>query len=214
MKETYVSAEEMRENNTTTISLKQSQTMIFGLKSSGKSNFLQWLLDHHDHLYSSHLVYDVCREHDVLNRYLPTHRRGDEAEAELNGSLEQLVIEVDRDQRPEIVTIEEISRFCSPRSPPPEAVYEMIDMNRHLDVGLVGIARRPAQVHPDLVELAENLIIFRLTGKNDHKRLEREVEGLGDAVRDLDDYEFVYVGPDRSYTVCSPVPEMDTTGSL
>lgn len=196
------------------LSLKQSQTMVFGLKSAGKSNWLQWLLNAHSEQYSAHLMYDVCQEHDNLNRYVPTHRRGEKAESELNGAVEKLVIDVDRARRPELVGVEEISRFCGPNSPPPEAIYELIDMNRHLDVGLLGVARRPAQVHTDLVELAENLIIFRLTGKNDYKRLEREVEGLGDAVRDLDDYQYVHVGRDRSFTVCEPVPEMDTTGEL
>ena len=199
---------------TVPVTLKQSHTMVFGLKSAGKSNFVQWLLQAHPEMYQAHLIYDVCREHESLNRYIPTHRRGDEAKEEMNQVLERMVLSMDRKRRPELVGIEEVSRFCGPRSPPPEALYDLIDLNRHYGVGLFGVARRPAQVHTDMVELAENLIIFQLTGKNDYRRLEEEVEGLGDAVRDLDPYEFVYVGPSREYWTCSPVPEMDTTGKL
>lgn len=186
--------------------------MVFGLKSAGKSNWTQHTLTQDQ--YGAHLMYDVCKEHQTLNRYLPTHRRGDDAHAELDQVLSRMVLNVERARRPELVAVEEISRFCGPNSPPPEALYELVDLNRHYGVGLLGIARRPAQIHTDLIELADNLIIFRLTGKNDYRRLEQEVDGLGDAVRALGQYQFVHVEPDRSYTTYAAVPEMDTTGHL
>lgn len=196
--------------------LKNSHTMLFGLKGSGKSNWLQYVLREHADKYRSHLLYDVCREHAEVpgGRYIPTHRRGDDGRDELDRVLGALVTDADRDRRPELVAVEEVSRFCSARSPPPAALYDLIDLNRHLGVGLIGVARRPAQVHADLVELADNLIIYRLTGKNDYRRLEEEVEGLGDAVRGLSEYQYVLVGPDRHYQVHAPVPEMNSTGRL
>ena len=194
------------------MNLLGSHTMVFGLKKSGKSNFVQWLLS--KDVYDGHLMYDVCKEHDALNRYLPTHRRGEEAFAELNGVVERTVVNNDRDRRPDVLGIEEVSRFCSPNSPPPEAVYELVDMNRHYGIGILGIARRPAQVHTDMVELADNLIVFRLRGKNDRRRLNAEVAGLGDAVVDLDEFEFIHVDAGRDFEVYSPVEEMDTTGNL
>lgn len=189
-----------------------SHTMVFGLKKSGKSNFVQWLLT--QDRYRNHLMYDLTAEHAALNRYIPTNRRGEEAKAELNGVVERTVVGNDRDRRPDILALEEVSRFCSPNSPPPEAVYELIDMNRHYGIGILGIARRPAQVHTDMVELADNLIIFRLRGKNDRRRLNAEVSGLGDAVVELEEYEFIHVDASRDYQVVNPVEEMDTTGKL
>lgn len=186
---------------------------VYGLKGTGKSNFVQYLMDGVP-TYSGHLVYDVCREHDTLNRYLPEYRRGDEAEAELNGVVERFVTDNGRDWRPDVFVLEEASRFSGSSSEPPREVYELLDMARHYKTGLLSVARRPAQVHTDFTELADHLFIFRLTGKNDYRHLERTVGGLGDAVRDLDDYHFVHVRPDRSFSVRPPVPEMDTTGRL
>lgn len=202
------------EADTVSISLKGSQTAIFGLKGSGKSNWLQFVLDQHADKYQNHIMYDVCREHDSLNRYIPSNRVGEEAEAELDGVLGQLVVNQDREYRPELVAVEEVSRFCSPNSRPPGNMYELVDLNRHYGVGMLTIGRRPAQIHTDLTELADNVIIFKLTGKNDYRRLEAEVEGLGDAVRSLNEYEYVYLGKGREYHIMEPVPEMDTTGRL
>ncbi len=194
------------------ISLKRKHTMVFGLKHSGKSNFVQWLISQPE--YSSHIAYDVCKEHDVLNTYSPNHRRGKEAIVEFGGVVERLVTEADRGIRPELLIVEEISRLAPNRGSQSDALMELVDLNRHYDVGIVGIARRPAQVQTDLVELADQLVIFRLTGKNDVQRLNREAAGLGDAARELDDYHFIVVGPDRRWQVHEPVPEMDTTGKL
>lgn len=193
--------------------LKGKATAVYGLKGTGKSNFIQYLLTRPAYR-DGHLVYDVCREHAKLKRYVPDNRRGDEGRAELDTVVGRMVVNQPREMRPEILTIEEMSRFCSARQRPPAAVYEVVDLARHLGVGLVTIARRPAQVHSDLTELADNIIIFRLTGKNDYRRLNEAVDGLGDIVRNLGEYEFARVTPDRRVFVHDPVPEMNTTGRL
>lgn len=192
--------------------LKGKHTMVFGLKGAGKSNWLQYVLSRPQ--YRAHVCYDVCQEHDLLRRYLPQHRRGDKAIAEFEQMASRMVLDVDREQRPEVLAIEEVSRIAPNRGATPEALLELIDLNRHYGVGVMGIARRPAQVDTDLVEMADNLVVFKLTGKNDYRRLEQEVEGLGDVVRDLGEYQWVHVDGSRNYRVMSPVPEMDTTGDL
>ena len=192
--------------------LFSSHTMIFGPKRSGKSNFLNWLLQRPE--YDGHLVYDVCREHNELNRYVPEYRRGEKATAEFDGVLGRVVTCNDREKRPDVVAIEEINRFAGSGGSPPEELYELIDMNRHYGVGLIGVARRPASVHSDLVELADSLILFRLRGPNDHRKLNNIRDGLGEVVDDLGLYEFAVVDPLGELEVYSPVPEQDTTGNL
>lgn len=186
--------------------------MVFGLKHAGKSNWIQHVLNQPQ--YNSHLVYDVCQEHDILNQYVPTHRRGKEAVAEFDNVAEELVLGVERERRPEVLALEEASRYAPNSGKTSGALMELVDLNRHYDVGLVGCARRPAQVNTDTVEMADQLIVFRLTGKNDVRRLNREADGLGDAARQLDDYHYIVVGGDRKWEVHEPVPEMDTTGKL
>ena len=194
------------------LKLKNNHTMVFGLKGSGKSNWVQYVLN--QPAYQAHLMYDVCREHEPLRCYLPEHRRGDKAIAEFNEVLNRMIIEVEREQRPEVLAIEEVSRLAPNRGGSPESLLELIDLNRHYGVGVVGVARRPAQVDTDLVELADNLIIFKLTGKNDYRRLESEKRGLGDAARELGEYEYLVVNGKREYETHRPVPKMNTTGTL
>lgn len=192
---------------------EESHIMVFGPKRSGKSNWLQYYLRHLD---DTSLLVDTVQEHGDtdLDRYVPTHRRGDKAVAELDEALTRLVTEQDRDRRPDLVAVEEISRYAPSRGAMPEALDELVDLNRHYGVGVLGVGRRPARVNADLVELADELVLFRMRGKNDKRRLEAEAEGLGDAVEDLDEYEWLRVRGDRSWEVMPPVPEMDTTGEL
>lgn len=193
--------------------LKGKATAVYGLKGTGKSNWLQYVMSRPAYR-DGHLVYDVCREHDKLKRYVPENRRDDEGRGELDTVVGRMVVDQHRWMRPEVVAIEEMSRYCSPNQRPPASVYEVVDLARHLGVGLVTIARRPAQVHSDLTELADNIIVFRLTGKNDYNALNRTVDGLGDVVRELGRYQFARVTPDRRVMVYDPVPEMNTTGRL
>lgn len=187
-------------------------TMVLGLKGSGKSNWVQHALT--QPRYSGHVMYDVCREHDVLNQYLPEYRRGDRAISEFDEMVTKLIVDAPRSKRPDLLGIEEASRVAPNRGKQSEALLELIDLNRHYGVGIVAVARRPAQVHTDLIELADQLVVFRLTGTNDRRRLNREAEGLGDAAADLEDYHYILVDADRSYSVHEPVDEMDTTGRL
>jgi hypothetical protein len=195
--------------------LKDRSTAVFGLKGTGKSNLVQYLLTRGR--YQAHLMYDVCREHQRLNTYTAEYRHDegdDEAREELNTVTERMVTGQVRDMRPEVYAVEEMSRFCSPQKAPPPAVYDLLDLARHYGVGVLALARRPAQVHNSVTEMADNLIFFRLTGSSDYNALNKIVDGLGDVVRSLDDYEFAWLTPDRRVYVYSPVPEMETTGRL
>lgn len=196
------------------ISIKNSHTMLFGLKGAGKSNWLQWLLSKERYA-SSSMCYDVCQEHDNLTQYIPRYRRGKEGRQELEEVLSRLITDIERDRRPEVVAIEEISRYAPSNGATSAALMELVDLNRHYGVGLVGVARRPAQVEADLVELADQLVIFNLRGKNDIRRLNQEREGLGDLiVNEVGEYEYVVVDGQRNISIHSPVAEMDTTGML
>lgn len=183
------------------------------MKGAGKSNFVQWVVKNHD-AYRNHLVYDVCREHDVLDRYVPDHRSGEKARAEFAGVLERFVTDAPRELRPDLIVGEEASRYAPNSGGTPDQLLDLIDLNRHYGVGFLGVARRPAQVDTTLVELADNLIIFAVRGKNDRRRLNEEAPGAGDAAADLDPYHFLRITADRRFEEYGPVPEMDTTGEL
>jgi hypothetical protein len=67
------------------------------------------------------------------------------------------------------------------------------------------IARRPVQLNTDLIELADYIFVFRLTGANDVKYLNNLTRNLGDTVQSLGQYEFVIVNPDKTYQVYNPL---------
>lgn len=191
--------------------LEKRHTVVLGKKKEGKSNWLQYALTRPQH--SRHLVYDTVREHENLNRYIPTHRRGDEAKAEFQGVTERFITEQDRAQRPAIYAVEESSRVAPNRGSIPDAWMELVDLNRHYDVGLMAVGRRAAQMDTDTVELADTMVVFYTDGKNDVSRLNAIKDGLGDRANQLDPYHFLTVSG-REIEKHEPVPEMETGGEL
>lgn len=197
------------------ISCFNSHGMIYGKKGHGKSNFLQWLLT--EGPYENTLIVDTNREHEAsgLPRYVPQHRRGAEAREELGAVLERYAVTPTeyRPIRPDLVVVEEINRFAPSSGAVADELAELVDLCRHYGVGVIGVARRPAQTDTDTVELADWSVIFRLDGDNDVRKLNGVCSGLGDAAASLEEYHYlVYDGGD--YQVHSPVPEQDTTGEL
>lgn len=198
------------------ISVKGSQIVVCGHRGAGKSTCVQHILDH----VPAHMVYDMNREHDAYNRYLPQHRRGDEARAEVDGVISRLVLDNDPARRPGFVVIEEANRVVPNKGKIPPAVGELVDLGRHYErpggtgIGVAYVTRRPAQLDTDVMELADNLIVYRVRGRNDKNRLNEEAPGLGDAAAALEGYEWILVRDDRSYVKMEPVPEGDTTGTI
>jgi DNA helicase HerA-like ATPase len=188
--------------------------MIFGKKREGKSNFVQYLLSLREH--RNALIYDICREHgnvDTGIRYKPEYRFGEEARSEAGGITEKFVTENDRDRRPDLVVYEELSRIAPNGGGTDDAIMDLVDLARHYSVGIVGVARRPAQVETTITELADQIVVFYLDGDNDIKKLNSIKSGLGDRAEQLDKYHFL-VNRGRDITEYGPVPEMDTTGKL
>lgn len=89
---------------------------------------------------------------------------------------------------------------------------------RGWDMGAVFMARRPAKVHTDAVEVSKYLVLLGgIKGDNDIKKLNSIASGLGDAAAELDTpfdqergedhrpYEFILVYPDRSWQKFPPL---------
>lgn len=190
-----------------------SHIVVCGMKRQGKSNWLQYVLSEFD-AYRNALVYDMNREHDNLARYVPTHRNGEKARTEAGEVVKHFVTDNDRGLRPDLLVMEEATRYCPNGGGTPDPIMEVADLARHLNVGLLAVCRRLARLDTTLVELADYIVVFALRGKNDRSRLNAESPGAGEAAAELSDYEYLIIGPDRRWTVHEAVPEMDTTGEL
>lgn len=181
---------------------------IFGLRGTGKSVLMHYMATK---LGPSCLIFDTLGEiegdpsYDVFkpfNRYDP-------------GELEVVIRWVmagagGRDYK--MFCIDEANRFCPSKPHPlPQAVADLNDWQRHARITTGYIARRPVQLHQDLIELAEYLFIFNLKGKADIGYLESISAGLGEAVFSLQPWYFACVDPNRNYTLYPPIPFSKTT---
>lgn len=198
------------------IELAGQQIVVAGGRGSGKSTFVQHVLRI---LGDGALVYDMNREHDAFERYLPDHRRGEEAVAEADGVVSRMVTDNDPSRRPALLVLEEANRYVS-QGNIPEAVGELVDLGRHYKtpltdgVAVMYVTRRVAQLDTDVTELADYIAVFGPGGKNSRRRLNDEVAGLGDAAAELDGYEWLLAFGDGTFTRMAPVEPGDTTGSL
>ena len=171
---------------------------VFGLKGTGKSVLVHYICSRE----RAHFVFDPLGEHEGLNRYTPRHR-DEQGIPELEAVISRVVL---GSGKVRLFAIDEANRYCRPRRPLPGAVLQLNDFSRHYQVSFGLVARRPVQLHADLVELAAYLFVFNLKGVNDSRYLDYLCPGLGDAVATLPPYHFVVVAPDRSYAVHPPLP--------
>lgn len=186
--------------------LRDKRAVILGLQGSGKSEMAKFIMGRT----REHIVYDVHHEHKGFNRYLVENKNvqkpgdnKDPAIAELNTFVFNIVLE-SRGVR--MFVLDEANRYCRNNYPLPSSILTLNDDNRHDKIAFVSIARRAVQLSTDLVELAHYIFVFRLPGKNDRQYLEALAEGLGDAVRQLPDFAFILVYPNRTYKQFPPIP--------
>lgn len=178
------------------IDLANKQFAIFGLRESGKSWLTKSIMDTNDR----HLVYDPMHEHLGYHAYRPTDRESIE---ELNLFTTKMVLV----WKPDLVIYDEANKYIEPKPTRlPSGIADLTDFGRHWKISAGYVARRPVQFHTDIVEIADYLFLFRLTGNNDHKYLENMLTGMGDKVRDLPDFHFVvYHG--GKMEVHAPIPK-------
>jgi hypothetical protein len=189
------------------INLIDISACILGVKKSGKSTLANMLLTQAG---ATALYFDTLAESPPSAPYdfvIPKDRYSVVELETVIASITPAGANVDKFEPPyRLFVIDEANRFCPPKPHPlPPKVADLNDQCRHYHMSVIYIARRPVQLNSDLIELADYVFIFRLTGKNDLVYLDALVAGLGDAVRSLKAHEFVIVHPDKSYEISAPV---------
>ena len=185
------------------INLQGKQWLTLGLKGSGKSNFNKWLLSQRP----NHMVFDPVKEYNGYHRYTPNNTRGEEAVQELKDVTEQ-VIKPNKGKL-DYFYVDEVNRFVNKGGQLKGPVGELVDLNRHYDMGVGFTARLPQQVHTDIRELADYIFIFNLAGKASREFLDDMSEGTLKAMDQLDEHECVMLDPQRNVKILKPVPNMD-----
>jgi len=170
---------------------------VFGARGGGKS----WLVKHILDSTIDHLVYDPLDDHPGYRHYLPDDR---ESIAELTDLVTSVVIPT----RPSLFVVEEANKYIAPKpSRLPPGIGDLMDFGRHWGISVGYVARRPVQFHSDIVELSNVLFFYRLTGRNDYLYMEGLCSGLGDAVRNLGQYEFASLTAGRDIEIHNPIPK-------
>lgn len=175
----------------------------FGKKNTGKSFLNNWLMKSATRPY---LVFDPLREHTDYTEadlvVIPEYTRGDEANRELQEIIE---FAIENRQHFGYIWVDEVNRFHGKGGTLDGPIGDVVDLNAHYNLGVGMIARRPVQVHTDIIELADYLFVFKLTGVNDIRKLDNISSGLGERVATLRQREFMVVYPDGSYSQMNPI---------
>lgn len=186
------------------IDLKGKHWIIFGLKGSGKSNFAKYLLSSRPR----HLVFDPVDEYQGFNQIVPQDRRGEEAQQALGNAIDQAVKPNLEDV--DYFHISEVNRYTKKRGNLSGPVGELVDLNRHYELGLGMDTRLPNQVHPSLRELADYIFIFNLAGKSTLEFLDDMAVYARQAVEKLGDYECIMLNENRDIKRIQKVRNMDS----
>lgn len=161
--------------------------------------------------FSSALIIDPLEEFgdlpDTHRRYHPKQLHASAAsDKELDLVIGKWVMNGPRVRRVDLWLIDEANRFFPNRRPMPRRAAWLNDTIRHAGLAWGCVARRPVQLHTDLLELAHYLYIFRLTGVNDLKRCDDLHAGLADMVVKLPPHHFIERDAYGTITVHEPVP--------
>jgi hypothetical protein len=173
-------------------------TCIFGLRGSGKTTWAESIAE--NQAFHS-MVYDTVREYPT-NKKFDVYRPVDSnSTSEFIAFLKYYIKregkaaeDLKAIPKYNLLLVDEFNRFApgGGKALHP-ALMDLNDQLRHppYQIGVVYIARRPTQIHPDIVGLADNILCFHLTGKNDITFLNDTKKGYGDAVENLDKYHSV-----------------------
>ena len=184
--------------------LKNKVFVVFGLRGTGKSTFVNFLANQ---VGITALMYDTLSESPPSPKYSVYRPHDRYNVGELETVIKMIIPGVNKSPFASLFVIDEANRFC-PSKPHvlPPIVADLNDQCRHYNMGLGFVARRPVQLHQDITELADYIVIFRLTGVRDIKYLNDISMGLGAMIKTLKGYEFIIVEPDRSYHKYNAIP--------
>ena len=187
---------------------------IFGLHETGKTHFAKTIASQYHTA-----VYDVLGEYDPekYDVWRPDHDQYPEVQEEFDRFLKYIREQkVEGNAQWEMLVCDEASTVLPNKKSLDSNINNFLNYYRHSldekgwDMGGMFIARRPARVNTNIVELSRYIIIFRVTGKNDIKYLNQIADGLGDDASklgsgDRPDHEYILVHPDRKYQIMEPL---------
>lgn len=192
------------------IDLSNSLVNCYGPGTSGKSNFIKYLLS--KQRYSRHAVFDPMKEYDpdkyvVYRPDAVTYEGGNE---EFNRFVKSC-IESPREKRPRYIVADEAANFL-PGGNRTIGTYasQLAFHNTHIYPGITLITanRHPADLDGSIRDMYDHMFIFGASGDRARRALNGLKSGLFDRVQDLQEYHFLHVTPMGEITTMAPVDDM------
>lgn len=183
-------------------------TCIFGLRGSGKTTLGESLADEFG---DKAIIYDTVKEYPAAKAYTLYRPHDANSLPEFVSFLNKYIRNTPPDERfkkYDLLIIDEGNRFARGNNVPLHPV--LVDLNDQLrhppyEIGVVWIARRPTQLNPDIIGLADNVICFQLTGKNDIQYLNDLKRGFGDEVAELKKFHAILFN-EGNLSYLNPLP--------
>jgi energy-coupling factor transporter ATP-binding protein EcfA2 len=186
--------------------LLKKSTVIVGMKGSGKSTLAHFIASLQKY---KAIIYDTLHEFPYKNVPYDVYR------PEERDNIDEYVAFIEREikgkNKYNLILTDEANRFA-PGSGKRlhRQIVDLNDIQRHkpYEVGTIWICRRPVQLHPDIISLCDNLIMYNLQGLRDISYLNDLRAGMGDAVRELKPYHaIVFSRGELSFLL--PTPQDD-----
>ncbi len=163
-------------------------TLVFGKRGSGKTYLVKKLIRD---LYSA-VVADVFNEYAPLPLAKTPQDIVDNRKIRVmmdSENAENLFLETISHLKNRTIVIEEIDRFCSPYWIEPR-LDRLVRYGRHKNISIIGVSRRPVEIHRNLTANANEIISFRMIEPNDLKYFRQISTNFSMEIQHLGRYEF------------------------
>ncbi len=189
------------------LDLRAKGAVVGGLRGTGKTNLARYIAQAGDK--SAVLAYDPLGQYPEYDRIEPRRQQFPEAPDEFMRVLDKDIHIFKGTAHPyRVLLVDEAHRVAPSGHNLHRGIARLNHEHRHIPLAIVWISRRPRELHPEIVNLADHIMIFRLPGATDARFLEDTAKGLAEQVRALEEWCFVYLDPNRRFYTMAPVPEL------
>jgi len=179
---------------------------LTGLRGSGKSNAARYIASLDP---KSVLVYDPMDQYPEYDRIQPKKTQYPDSVEEFARIAKREHLDDASKHKWRLLVIDEAKRIAPNNYQLHPFVAKMNAEHRHWPLGIVWVSQRPRQLHFDVVNLVDYMLVWRLPGATDGTFLDDTAKGLGNTVLELAEFEYVFVDKDRRFHVMPPLPNMD-----
>jgi len=186
------------------INLKSKTFVIAGLKNTGKTFLIKNAILNS---IPNNVVYDLTGEYKGCKSakyiYNATNRQySQELIAEVDNFMEKMV----NVKKPELVIFEEADNILPNMRITSSALLHLNSTCRHFDnergIAVGYVTRRLPDLNSKIVEIADYVFLFQLSGKNDLIYLEQLKKGLSEAMPQIEqNHKFIILDGARNFSV-------------